>query len=126
IGGVPAALHLRRTAYEYALIGSGSAAAFGGILALVLTEERNSLFLRTVSAPPLVFFGTYSYGLYMIHSPLMMWGGFMLRRKGLLAEGSGLGALEVLLIAGGLSIVLAVLSFRYLEQPFLRLKARFE
>lgn len=74
------------------------------------------------------FLGKYSYGIYVIHHPLIF---FLGRSQFRAAEWPQLGGTEVLgtftvmAIGIGLSIVLAVLSWNLLEAPFLRLKRRF-
>jgi peptidoglycan/LPS O-acetylase OafA/YrhL len=68
--------------------------------------------------------GTYSYGIYMVHMPLMAVTGTYLAR---LPFPKHLGHAPLqLLITGGVSILLARLSYDWLEMPFQRLKARFE
>ncbi|HEX6901604.1 MAG TPA: acyltransferase [Thermoanaerobaculia bacterium] len=88
---------------------------FAGILALVIACRG----ARWLAAPALVFFGRYSYGLYVLHHPLLF-----LKPRWLVYEGT----LEWLLfVAGGIgvSVLLALLSWRFLEKPFLDLKDRF-
>lgn len=70
-------------------------------LAAVLTGGRTARLLRT---PPLVFVGRISYGLYLWHA-LLVW-----------------GAPWPNTVAVGVSVVVAWLSFRYVETPFLRRK----
>jgi peptidoglycan/LPS O-acetylase OafA/YrhL len=72
---------------------------------------------RVLSVAPLAFIGRISYGLYVIHLPVL----FALRELGALELGFGVYA-----SAGvGSTLVLAALSWRYLEAPLLALKRRF-
>lgn len=113
---------LRDTALE----GTAWTLVFAGGLALVAVAAPTGRLARALSAPWLRFFGTYSYGLYIAHVPIMMWGSPYLARAAPLAGSSLLDALALLVLGGALSTALAVLSFRYFEGPFLALKARFE
>jgi peptidoglycan/LPS O-acetylase OafA/YrhL/lysophospholipase L1-like esterase len=65
---------------------------------------------RLFSLPPLVHIGRISYGLYLWHWPVILF--FNAQRTG--ASGSGL-----LLLRVALSLLLAELSYRYLEEPIL-------
>jgi peptidoglycan/LPS O-acetylase OafA/YrhL len=65
---------------------------------------------RLFSLPPLVHIGRISYGLYLWHWPVILF--FNAARTG--ASGSGLLLMRVLI-----SLALAELSYRYLEQPIL-------
>jgi peptidoglycan/LPS O-acetylase OafA/YrhL len=112
--------------HDNALVGTGWTLIFAGTLSLLVTVPRAAPLSRFFSAAPLVFLGTYSYGLYLIHMPLMIAGGQVLARVGAVGANQLLSALVLLVVAGGASIVLAVLSFRHFESPFLKLKTRFE
>ncbi len=95
------------------------AVLFAGILAVAVAAPPGSRGARWLAAPALVFFGRYSYGLYVLHHPLLF-----LKPSWLAYEGT-LGWL--LFVAGGIgvSVLLALLSWRFLEKPFLDLKDRF-
>jgi peptidoglycan/LPS O-acetylase OafA/YrhL len=69
---------------------------------------------RVLSWQPLVYIGTISYGLYLFHRPIMRLG------TSLGVEGQIVPVLVMVL----LSFAAAVLSWRFVEQPFLRLKAK--
>ncbi|MBS0581913.1 MAG: acyltransferase [Proteobacteria bacterium] len=82
--------------------------------------------LRRDSAPTrlLIFLGTISYGLYVVHH-------FALYAvDALYARLPHIGFIAAILLRGvaamALTIGLAMLSYRFLERPFLRLKSRFE
>jgi peptidoglycan/LPS O-acetylase OafA/YrhL len=79
---------------------------------------------RFLRLPPLVYMGTISYGLYLLHVlcknivvKVAGWAGVAVAQLG-----SGAFFLATLL----LSLVVAGLSFKYFESPFLRMKGRFE
>ena len=105
----------------YTLVATASAA----LLAMTVAAPLHSRLRRMLSATVLVALGKYSYGLYVIHVPVI----WMLRRSGFQADlfprlfGSSLPGVVVVSAVGlALSLGLAMLSYRYLESPFLRLK----
>ena len=79
-------------------------------------------------SPALRFLGKYSYGIYVLHHPVIIIVGRS-RLGGAEWEWIGgtqlLGQIAAMSIGIGLSIVLAVISWHVLEEPFLRLKRRF-
>ncbi len=93
---------------------------------LVDTLRPGSASGRLCATPPLRFFGRYSYGLYVFHpmvgaftlTPLRWW----LRAHGMSRGTSVLGSASVTLL---LTVLLAWCSFRFFEQPLLRLKRYF-
>jgi peptidoglycan/LPS O-acetylase OafA/YrhL len=82
------------------------------ILVLGAAFVEDGIVARLLRSPILTYLGRRSYALYLWHMPI----GYWLR---------GLDTLPHLLIAGGLSIAAAELSFRLVERPALRLKERF-
>jgi peptidoglycan/LPS O-acetylase OafA/YrhL len=88
------------------------AAAASLILVAVLTDSPAGW----LSRGPLVYLGKISYGLYVYH-------GFMLNAAARIWPNSR--TLKDLAAFGG-TIVLATISYRFLERPFLKLKRRFE
>jgi len=105
------------------------AAFFGSLLVLVVTGRPGSLLHRAFSRRTLVFLGIYSYGLYVLHQPLLVYAS----THGLGASfvptvfGSRLpGVLAVAIVGGALSIGAAVLSHHLYELRFLRLKKFFQ
>jgi peptidoglycan/LPS O-acetylase OafA/YrhL len=90
--------------------------------------DRRSLGVRMLASRPLRFLGRYSYGLYIFHHLLVF--GLAERLRPLkripLVSGSQIpGQLFFLVVATGVSLAVAVLSWRYWEEPFLRLKRHF-
>jgi peptidoglycan/LPS O-acetylase OafA/YrhL len=104
------------------------AVLFGTLLTIAVTSRSSSFARRLFAAPLLVFFGRYSYGIYVLHHPLLVW----ISWHGLRADylppilGSHLpGALLFGVVGATASVALALVSWYVLEQPFLRLKRWF-
>ena len=95
---------------------------FSALVVVGIHVGPKSWVRRVLESRVLVFFGTYSYGIYLVHQPLFYCLSQVLSRHFSSASQSflvlGLGG-------GGMSTVFAVLSYRYFETPFLRLKQRF-
>ena len=89
----------------------------GGALLLVTLDPKTRL-AQTLAWWPLVYLGRLSYGLYVIHEILFPPLAALAPR---LAPHHLLWLIPVL--GFGLSLGLAILSFRFLEAPFLRLKS---
>jgi peptidoglycan/LPS O-acetylase OafA/YrhL len=68
---------------------------------------------------PLVYLGRISYGLYLWHHVVMEW-----MKPSL--EGHFFRWPILLFVGGGLSLAIAMVSYRFLEIPFLKLKSRFQ
>lgn len=81
-----------------------AAAGFAAIVAVAATRPARALAWR-----PLAWTGEVSYGLYLWHVPLLLW----LRANGLLP----LSPLGATLVALPLSLLVAWLSFRWVERP---------
>ena len=99
---------------------------FGALLVLALNAGPSPL-VRLLSGRGLRFFGRYSYGLYVVHVPLIALGrlggvspdAF----TGTRAELAGLAGYVALMTAA--SVVAALASWQLYEKHFLKLKARF-
>lgn len=103
------------------------AVLFAGVLALALAAAPEGRPGRWLAAPWLVFFGRYSYGLYVLHHPLLFLKPAELN-YGAIPEvlGSRLpGWLLFVTLGVGVTVGLALLSWHFWEKPFLDLKDRF-
>ena len=112
----------RMQQYGYSLI----AIAGGAMLVSAISRPASSLWPRLLSAGWLRAFGKYSYGLYLIHLPVMR----VVREyvfDPLEYEMSAGWNAQVLFygVATAPAFALAWLSWRFFEAPILRLKARF-
>jgi peptidoglycan/LPS O-acetylase OafA/YrhL len=83
---------------------------------LIVRLQRPGWLTEAFSARPVVYVGRISYGLYLYHSPIFTLGGITTADP----------PLTHILIAIALSVIVAVLSYEFVEKPFLRLKGRFE
>jgi peptidoglycan/LPS O-acetylase OafA/YrhL len=104
------------------------AVTFGAILVAALTSSVSSRLRKFFAHPVLVFFGHYSYGLYVFHHPvvLAMQNSFVNENGLPLFLGSQL-AYQLLLfsLAMCISMALALVSWHAYEVHFLKLKALF-
>jgi peptidoglycan/LPS O-acetylase OafA/YrhL len=80
-----------------------------------LVVSRPPILARLLEWSPMVYVGRISYGLYLWHFPIYLWTRDALEKGWL-----------VTLVGLPLTFLLAAASFRYVEQPFLRYKKRFE
>ncbi len=101
---------------------------FASLLVLAAGSPPRSLFARIFCSRTLIFFGVYSYGMYVIHQPLIL----LLRQHGLSLDllpvfpGSrNLGRVVVFSLGMGLTILLSLVSYHLYERPFLKLKRYF-
>ena len=80
---------------------------------LVRATSKTSLTARALSLAPLVWLGRISYSLYLYHLPIFIAFGV-----------SGDAVTSRAIVAIALSVTCAALSFRFVEQPFLRRSSR--
>jgi peptidoglycan/LPS O-acetylase OafA/YrhL len=104
------------------------AVLFGAMLLLSITSLRQSYLSRLVSKPGLCFLGRYSYGIYVIHLPIV----FLLLNLGLSINvaqsfrGSQfVGLILFSAIAFSLTLGTSLLIWYLLESPFLKIKEHF-
>ncbi len=83
--------------------------------------ERRPFLLSWLEARPIVWVGVVSYSLFLWHEPIIWW----LRDRGLLVAGNAAGDFLLnLAIVGTVSLALSALTYRVVELPALRRKAR--
>lgn len=113
-------------AYMVAAGYTALALLFAAVLVLAV-DGRASPLPRLLSTRPLRFFGRYSYGLYVVHVPVIALG----RLAGLTPDAFAgtRGELPALLgyvvLMGGASLAVALASWHLYEKRFLKLKSRF-
>jgi peptidoglycan/LPS O-acetylase OafA/YrhL len=107
--------------FGYTFIATG----FAALIAIALTARAGSRLHDILSGSTLVFLGKYSYGLYVVHVPIILF----LNDAGLQAWqfprllGSTLPGVAAFCAIGGLlSLACAILVYHAWEAPFLRLK----
>jgi peptidoglycan/LPS O-acetylase OafA/YrhL len=71
------------------------------------------------------YLGKISYGIYVIHPLLIFVGSWMVKSTGWLSNTHGGGYWIVFASVSTITTLLASLSYKYLEMPFLRLKDKF-
>ena len=91
-------------------------------LVYLATTTGPSLIRRSLELPPVRYLGRISYGIYLYHLFLIPIGRVAAREYGVPAPERGL---EMFLVYGGLSIVLATISWYAIESPINRQKRRF-
>lgn len=118
-GAVALAVVAARVAQPTTVLAEGFGYTLVAIAAATLVvaaaERPCAVLVRALSAPPLVWVGRRSYGVYLYHPVCIA-----------IVSASALGAHGSLTLLAGAPLTLAVaaVSYRYLEQPFLRLKDR--
>jgi peptidoglycan/LPS O-acetylase OafA/YrhL len=105
---------------------SALAAFFGAVLVLALDEPRRSPLARLLSGRVPRFFGRYSYGLYVLHVPLVA----LARMAGVSADRMAsrwelAGLLGYVALMTAATVGVALLSWTLWERPFLKLRGRF-
>jgi peptidoglycan/LPS O-acetylase OafA/YrhL len=91
------------------------------LVVLWLICYRNSRFTKYLRLPPLLYFGRISYGVYLIHIPLIAFLDATSRKMGW----QGFQGFPRLFIGAGAAIAVASLSWYFFEKPILSLKDRF-
>ncbi len=119
---------MTRNSFEVTVWGyTAFAALFSSIIMAILSQQAPAGFLRMLNLRFMTFFGTLSYGIYVFHWPVIH------------ASRAITGRLRIPLftsypiipfalecaITVVVSILLAMLSWKYYEAPWLRLKRRF-
>ncbi len=116
------AAELTVPAVEQTLVGvsTGYPMVYVGAAGMLLAASGSGQSL--LASRPFVALGRISYGLYVYHVLAITLAGAALRS----ADGTGAGKTgAIVVLAFGLTVVLAMASYRFLEAPFLMLKKRF-
>jgi peptidoglycan/LPS O-acetylase OafA/YrhL len=99
------------------------ALVFAVLLSLVVlvdrTDRRSPALVRTLEWRPLVGIGVVSYGVFLWHGPLIL----AFRDWGLTFPGQA-GFLANLAIIGSVTVLLSIVTYRLVEEPCLRRRAR--
>ncbi len=101
---------------------------FGAVIIIALESSPKSVLGKSLMLPVLVSLGQYSYALYIFHLPII----FLLREHVFSVDafprllGSQLPGQFLFIVVGtAVALGLAVFSWHYYEQPFLKLKRLF-
>jgi peptidoglycan/LPS O-acetylase OafA/YrhL len=101
---------------------------FGMLVTVAIQVQPGTLIYRCFTFAPLRLAGRYSYGIYVIHYPVMiLLGDYGWSYPGLAARYGSPAVAEALLVIVNTAVTfaLAVASFHLLEKPFLSLKRYF-
>lgn len=94
--------------------GIAAMAAVTGLLIIVLETVDHQRVAKALPLAPLVWLGERSYGLYLWHWPVVV----LVAERWVATSGSGLAMRGLVILA--ISVLLASLSWKYVERPFLR------
>jgi peptidoglycan/LPS O-acetylase OafA/YrhL len=121
IGGAAMLLHARGSIDERVFTTVTALAC--GLLVLFVAMPRGAhtpdVAVRTLESRPFVFLGVVSYSVYLWHEPVTSW----LREHDVLSEGASGVALNLALVFV-LTVGLATLTYRFVEAPAMRRRAR--
>jgi peptidoglycan/LPS O-acetylase OafA/YrhL len=93
-------------------------AGFSGLALFGICYQAN-LVTRFLSLRPIAWLGVVSYGIYLWHLPIGQW-----LAQAMSPEQSPLYKMAILLVVGtALTLIWSVVSYRFVEQPFLRRKS---
>jgi peptidoglycan/LPS O-acetylase OafA/YrhL len=132
-GAILVALTLRRRFLQHIdplveIVGFAAlACGYGAVLLAAVTGSASSRLTRVLSHPRLMFFGKYSYGAYLLHEllrPAFM-RFFPVETLEVWTHSEVLGFVLHAVLGTVITFAAAVVSFRFYEKPFLRLKRYF-
>lgn len=110
------------------LVGIPAVACLSGVLVMEVVTVPGGRLARRLSRPSLLFFGKYSYSIYIFHFPIVL----VLDKLHVSADAlAGLTHSRVVaqvlfyIVAGTASVLCALLTWNLYEKRFLRLKNRF-
>jgi peptidoglycan/LPS O-acetylase OafA/YrhL len=89
----------------------------------ICTKSGNAMLGAVLNLRWLQSIGKISYGLYLLHKPVPFFSGMIMKKAGIHLS---IVPLIQFFIFTGLAILLAALSWRFIETPFLRLKEKFD
>ena len=98
-----------------------TATALASVMLLLAVLQRDAQFLRRPAFSWLVYLGRISYGLYVVHLLALA----LVPKVLIVYLGIPVGYGLRVVLSFLLTVLLAAASYRWLEQPFLRLKERF-
>jgi peptidoglycan/LPS O-acetylase OafA/YrhL len=98
-----------------------TATALASVMLLLAVLHTDAQFLRRPAFSWLVYLGRISYGLYVVHLLALA----LVPEILIVNFGIPVGVPMRVLLSFALTVLLAAASYRWLEQPFLRLKERF-
>jgi peptidoglycan/LPS O-acetylase OafA/YrhL len=104
------------------------ACLFGGIIVISMVTPPGTILNKLFTNPQLRFFGRYSYALYVFHHPLLFFFqkiGFSVLIFPTLLGSQLPGQAVFIIIATLISLGMALVSWHFVEMPFLKLKALF-
>ncbi len=94
--------------------------ALGASACLLILQSRDCD-ASILSLSPVRYFGRISYGLYVFHMPMLYFSKIIINTD---STSGTLSGLVFLIIAVSLTTALSVLSYHFLEKPFLVMKSR--
>ena len=108
-----------------AFVGYTTFAMLFGLLVFEAAEGRSKLIELLFNNPFMRFFGRISYGFYVFHWPVYLI--FFDRLKSQLHSLTSLQFADLLaaILCTAIAIVISMVSYRYFEMPFLKLKAKY-
>lgn len=112
--------------YDPAMATAGfSLIAIASAAVLIKAISPGSVLQRIFRQPVLRFFGKYSYGLYVIHFVLLPVLALLRPALARLTKSESLGHFLFVAASLGICVLVAMMSFHWIEQPILRFKDRF-